>query len=134
MNQTNHSLAYALLRITVGLNFLLHGAVRLFGDLAGFAAGLAKGFAGILPEWLISPFAYALTIIEFVGGLVLLLGFQTPKIAAFLMVVMMTLIFGKSLQQDWATVGSQMLYSLMLFVLIFLAEHDRWGITSAREK
>lgn len=49
------------------------------------------------------------------------------------MVLMIALVFGKTLQQDWGTAGTQMVYSLILFVLVFLAQHDGFGISNRRE-
>lgn len=134
MNPSHQTLGYALLRATVGLNFLMHGATRIFGDLAGFAGGVADSFAGLLPRWLVLPYAYALTFAELLLGLALLIGFRTAGTAAWLMALVISLIFGKSLQQEWGVVGTQMLYSLMLFVLVFLAQHDGCGISSRRKQ
>ena len=133
MNPSNQTLGFALLRATVGLNFLMHGATRIFGDLSGFANGMAESFAGTLPRWLVVPYAYALTCAELLLGLALLIGFRTAGTATLLMALVISLIFGKTLQQDWGTVGTQMLYSLILFLLVFLAQHDGYGITARRK-
>ncbi len=62
--------AYALLRIVSGFLFLCHGAQKLFGVMGGTQRELMSlmGLAGV---------------IEFVGGLALMLGFMTG-IAAFI--------------------------------------------------
>lgn len=59
---------YALMRIVVGLLFACHGAQKLFGVLGGQHAALASklGLAGI---------------IEFVGGLMIAIGFLTGTAA-----------------------------------------------------
>ena len=61
---------YALMRIVVGLLFACHGAQKLFGVLGGHQVVLASkfGLAGI---------------IEFVGGLMIAIGFLTGT-AAFI--------------------------------------------------
>ena len=59
---------YALMRIVVGLLFACHGAQKLFGVLGGQQAVLASmfGLAGV---------------IEFVGGLMIAIGFLTGTVA-----------------------------------------------------
>lgn len=48
---THRALGYALLRFVLGVNFLMHGAVRVFGDYTGFARGVVGEFScTILPE------------------------------------------------------------------------------------
>ena len=59
---------YALMRIVVGLLFACHGAQKLFGVLGGKQVVLASmsGLAGV---------------IEFVGGLMIAIGFLTGTVA-----------------------------------------------------
>jgi putative oxidoreductase len=63
-------LIYALLRIVTGLMFAMHGAQKLFGFPSG------QPMTG-------SPMMLTAGIIEFVGGLMIGLGFGT-RIAAFI--------------------------------------------------
>lgn len=87
---------YALfvLRLFVGIVFLVYGALKLFGGLEGFAGFLAQ--AGVpLPG--ITAAAVAAT--EFFGGLAILLG-TGSRIAALLLsgvmvVAMLTVTLGK---------------------------------------
>lgn len=68
-----------LLRLSVGVLFLLHGAylkVFVFG-----MAGTGKFFASLgLPEW----FAWIVVLYETIGGLALILGIGTRWVAMFL--------------------------------------------------
>jgi putative oxidoreductase len=59
---------YALMRIVTGLLFACHGAQKLFGVLGGQQAALVSqnGLAGV---------------IEFVGGLMIAVGFMTGTVA-----------------------------------------------------
>jgi len=68
--------ALGLFRIVVGLLFACHGAASLFGVLGG-AAG-ADGGTVQTGAW---PFWYA-AVIQFVGGILVLLGLAT-RVAAF---------------------------------------------------
>ena len=55
---TDHQLAFVIARITIGINFLLHGVVRL-PKMEGFASGLSKGFEGtMLPPALVEPIRF----------------------------------------------------------------------------
>jgi len=67
--------AIALFRIVVGLLFACHGAASLFGVLGG-AMGGGSIDAGTWPGW------YA-AVIQFVGGILVLLGLGT-RAAAFI--------------------------------------------------
>ena len=71
--------AYALLRIVSGLLFAFHGAQKLFGLFGGFQppVGSQIWIGGVL---------------ELVGGLAILAGFQT-RIAAFLCSGMMAVAY-----------------------------------------
>jgi len=68
-------LIYALMRIVVGLMFAQHGAQKLFGWLGGM--GEDGGSAAFLSMMFFAG------LIEFVGGLLVAVGFQTSW-AAFL--------------------------------------------------
>jgi uncharacterized membrane protein YphA (DoxX/SURF4 family) len=62
------------IRIGLGVMFVFSSAPKL-RDLAGFA-GVVQQYA-ILPEALVTPFAYALPFGEFLLGALLILGFLT---------------------------------------------------------
>ena len=124
-NLTNPELAFVLGRLLLGVNFLMHCLVRL-PKLAGFRAGLVKQFAATpLPAPLVDVFAAALPFVEGGIGLLLLLGLRTRPALVAAMLLMMSLVMGSSLLEEWATVGSQMLYGLFIFALILHAQHNR---------
>lgn len=66
--------AYALLRVTVGVMFLFFGIGKFVGGVGNFAAGMAQHFAGKLPSALVLPFSYALPFAEVTLGALILLG------------------------------------------------------------
>jgi uncharacterized membrane protein YphA (DoxX/SURF4 family) len=70
-------LAYLLLRLTLGLNILLHGAVRL-PALGAFAAGMVQQFADSpLPAMAVRLFGLLLPFLETAIGLLLTIGLWT---------------------------------------------------------
>lgn len=122
--------AYALLRIALGVNFLAHGLVRL-PKLAGFANGIAESFADtILPQPAVLAFGYVIPIAETVLGLLLVIGLLSryTLIASFLL--MIALIFGSCLLENWETVGLQVVYTVVLFLLLFYQEYNGYALDS----
>lgn len=125
----NQQIAYFLARVTLGVNFLIHGLVRL-PKLKEFANGVINGFKGtMLPEILVLPFAYAIPIVELILGIMLLLGFLTRKALIASAILMIFLIAGSALKEDWGVVGTQMVYALYIFFLMFYFDYDKWSLS-----
>ena len=116
-------LAYALFRITLGVNILGHGLVRLIyfgiGGLEPWVAEQAALFEGhLLPMWLVHAFLYVLPFIEVVLGVLTTLGlFTMPALVAGTL-MMFVLVFGNLARQAWGTVGNNMHYVLYYCLLI----------------
>lgn len=125
---TNAQLAYVLARIAFGLNFFLHGVVRL-PKLQDFVGGMQSEFSeSMLPSFLVTPTAYLIPIAELILGLMLLLGIFTRKALVGSALVMLILLAGCCLLEKWAVVGSQMVYMLYLVFLIFHLDHNRYEL------
>ena len=125
MNLNNFELAFVLGRLLLGLNFLLHGLVRI-PKLDVFRAGIVKEFAAApLPPALVSAHATALPFVEGGIGLLLLLGLFTRPALVAAMLVIMSLIFGSSLLEKWSLVGDQMLYGLYIITLVLHLQRNR---------
>jgi thiosulfate dehydrogenase [quinone] large subunit len=115
---SNQQLAYFLLRITLGLNFLGHGLVRI-PKIDGFRTWMVGEFQNsILPNFLASTFASVLPFIEFGVGLLLILGLFTRQTLFAGALVMISLIFGSCLIEKWEFVGFQMIYAIFFYLLI----------------
>ena len=125
MKLTNPELAFVLGRLLLGLNFLLHGLVRI-PKLAVFRAGVVKEFAASpLPPAVVAVFSSVLPFVEGSIGALLLLGLFTRPALVATMLVIMSLVFGSSLLEKWTLVGDQMLYGLFVFALLLHARHNR---------
>jgi len=123
------SLAYALLRITLGTNIALHGISRIVAGPASFVSSLTKQFEGtVLPHLAVQGFGYALPWLEALIGLLILFGALTrvALIAGALLIVLLTL--GSTLHQDWDIAGLQLIYALAYFVLIGLRQYNVWSV------
>jgi thiosulfate dehydrogenase [quinone] large subunit len=100
------SRAHALLRFTLGLNICLHGIVRWIAGSGNFAQSLVTMFQKTpLPVWSVYGFGLALPTVEAFIGAAVAIGFRT-RVALFAgTVLMLALVFGTTLRQDWATAG-----------------------------
>ena len=121
-------LAFAFLRITLGLNILMHGAVRL-PILSVFVAGLVKEFAKTpLPGVAVKAFAYSLPFGEGLVGLFVLVGLWTRNTVLLGASIMAALVFGTALLSDWNTLGIQMLYVVIYAALLALREYNEYSL------
>src|SRR5260370_8468781 len=103
-------LAFAFLRFTLGMNILMHGAVRL-PILSAFVAGLVKEFAKTpLPPFAVKAFAYSLPFEEGLVGLLVLVGLWTRNALLLAPLSMAALLFGPQRLTDWNTLAFQMPY------------------------
>lgn len=124
----NRQLAFVLLRITMGINFFGHGAVRL-PKIPKLREGMMEMFKGsVLPEPLVYGFGTVLPIAEFVIGILLILGLYTKNALAAGAIVMIILIFGSCMIERFDNAGGQMLYALMYFFLIFYLEYNHLSL------
>lgn len=123
-------LAYAILRLTLGLNIYIHGSSRILrGVQQNFVVKYESQFATtILPV----PVAHlALTMIPYIeaviGGL-LFIGLWTRWALAAGGLLMLVLVFGTGIRQDWNALNIQMLYALIFFVLLTLRHYNCFSI------
>ncbi len=85
-------LALLILRLTIGVIFILHGYGKLFGDAPGMTA-----FTGMVAQLgFPAPglFAYAAAFSEFFGGIALILGIATELAAILISIVMLVALVG----------------------------------------
>ena len=126
LQMSNKKLAVLLLRFVTGINFLMHGAVRVFGDYSGFANGMTENFnETFLPAFSVRLLGYAIPIVELIIGVILITGFQLKIGLIIGFLLMATLVFGMSLLQEWGVVGSQMIYALALFLILYFHDYSK---------
>jgi putative oxidoreductase len=87
-------LAWPLIRVTIGLMLMPHGAQKLFGLFGGYGLSATAGFfeakLGLAPGLF---FALSAGLIEFAGGLFLALGLFTRPMAAAVTALMAVAVF-----------------------------------------
>ena len=126
--RSDASVAYAILRITLGVNIGLRGIVRIAHGPAAFAQGIVKQMeATILPASLVYAFAASLVWVESAVGLLLILGLQTRP-ALIVGGLMMTLLtFGTMQIENFQNAWLQLTYALVFFVVLALRS---WNLIS----
>ena len=113
---------YALMRIVIGVLFACHGAQKLFGVLGGETVTLfsLRGLAGI---------------IEFVGGLLIGVGFLTSY-AAFIASGEMAFAYfmAHAPRGFWPIQNGGELAVIYCFIFLYIASRgvSAWGIDKAR--
>src|SRR5580704_4201152 len=125
MNIQHKPLAYALLRIALGVNFAGHGLIRIYNGVGTFATTTAEHMAkSPLPHGLTLSFSYAIPFLEAVLGLTLVLGVFTRIALVCGAVFMMILTIGVTANQQWDVASQQLVYSVVFFLLLYLIEHN----------
>ncbi|HNV23234.1 MAG TPA: hypothetical protein PKM22_16380, partial [Candidatus Hydrogenedentes bacterium] len=77
-----------------------------------------------LPRILVLPYAYALPYVELLLGLVLILGIFTRISLTIAGLTLISLAFGKMVQQDHVTVANNLNYVFMAAVALWFAWRD----------
>jgi thiosulfate dehydrogenase [quinone] large subunit len=125
MKTSDKVLAYSLLRVALGVNFLGHGAIRVYHGVGAFAAMTAEHMAKApLPQGAVLGFGYVIPWVEVLLGVALILGLLTRAALVGGAVFMMALTIGVTANQQWDIAGQQLLYSLTFFSLLFLVEFN----------
>ena len=126
----NHGLAFAIFRLTLGINILLHGATRIFGQGAEtFATTTRHQFDGTaLPRGFVFGFLLAVPFVEAVLGLLTTLGLFTRGALAGGGLLIALLVFGTALRSDWASVGNQMIYAIAYYLLLANCQDDAFSL------
>lgn len=121
-------LAYLLLRLTLGINILLHGTVRL-PALGAFAEGMVQQFTDTpLPAVAVRLFGLVLPFLETAIGLLLTLGLWTQGALVAGGLLVAALVFGTALRSDWETLSIQMLYAVIYYLLLAGRAYDYFAL------
>jgi thiosulfate dehydrogenase (quinone) large subunit len=126
---SNLSVAYLLLRATLGVNICLHGVARILSGQAHFVSALMEQFhAAPLPHSLVVAFGYALPWAEAAIGLLVLIGLFTRAALILGALLILALTFGSSLLQDWQIVGVQLIYAVVYAILLASLDSNRFSL------
>ncbi len=123
MYRDNRAIAYAIMRLALGINFFGHGFFRILSGVGAFAAHTSENMAkGPLPHGLTLVFAQCIPFIEVTLGVLLILGLGTRYALLVGGLFMVALTFGTTSIQNWTGAGDQLVYSAVFFFLLWLVE------------
>jgi len=127
--------SFLLARLAVGMSMFGHGLVRI-PKLNGFSTWMTAQFQkSMLPEMVVKPFSYALPIAELIVGILLLLGLFTRQALIAGSLVMISLIFGSSMIEEWGSIPSQLIHAAFFSVLLaFANSHNTFAVDNTLEK
>ena len=120
LDTSDTSLAYAIFRLTFGVNICFRGVARIFVlGLDNFGAGMMKQFSvTAFPLAFVDVFAHTLPWIETAIGIMLILGLGT-RYALIIGGLMMTcLTFGTMFLQNFDLAWLQLTYAIAFFLLL----------------
>jgi thiosulfate dehydrogenase [quinone] large subunit len=124
--------AYLLARLPIAMSMFGHGFIRLT-KLQVFSDGMVKEFAkSMMPAALVIPFSYVLPFLEFITGVLLLIGLFTRFVTILGVVIMLALIFGSSLIEKWDLIFTQIIYGAYFALLYYFADYNGWALDNRR--
>ena len=127
-------IAYTILRVSFGANIMLHGVSRIVMGHAAFLAYLTHYFekASYIPVSMLSLFATVQPWVELILGLLLVIGLATRFSLIAGGLVIMALVFGTNLAQDWLVSGLQLIYAFLYYYLLVHLDQNRYSIDGLR--
>ena len=109
---------YFLLRLVIGASMFGHGLVRI-PKLQAFSSWMVGSFEkSLLPKFLVVPFSYSLPITELVIGLLLIIGLFTKPALVAASIVMVILVLGTALVENWEALPSQLIHAAFFALLL----------------
>jgi len=129
-------IAYTILRVSFGANIMLHGVSRIVMGHAAFLAYLTHYFekASYVPVSMLSLFATVQPWVELILGLLLMIGLATRFSLIAGGIVIMCLVFGTNLAQDWLVSGLQLIYAFLYYYLLVHVDQNRFSIDGLRQR
>jgi thiosulfate dehydrogenase (quinone) large subunit len=131
--------AYLMVRLTMGFHMFAHGGVRL-PILTEFASQTATEFAPVrliglpfFPSWLVYPFAMSVPVVEFLVGVLLILGFKTKLASIAGGVTLLLLMFGQVARANFGTAHLMWFYVMIFALLTGASFADRYSLDRMRE-
>lgn len=129
LKASDAALGYLMLRLTLGVNLLMHGLSRLFEGESKFVVPTVQMFQGsFLPHPLVVAFLTVLPWFEAIIGLLILIGLRTRLVLTLAALLIAALTFGVTSLQNWTAAGEQLIYAIAFALLIAFAAVDRYSV------
>ena len=126
--RSDAAIAYAIFRLTFGVNIGFRGIVRIANGLDNFTAGLLKQFAVTsFPLGAVNAFGHTVPLLETVVGILLILGLWTRGALIIGGLMMTALTFGTMFLQNFDLAWLQLTYAMAFFALLALRS---WNLIS----
>ena len=118
----NQYIAVLTIRLLLGLIFFFQGfgKVVTFGLDAVYKNFFLKDFSDLLPEFLLYATAYYTSIVELIGGFLLIIGFKRDLALYALASVLVIVTFGHGLKTPIWDLSHVMFRSILLISLLLL--------------
>jgi thiosulfate dehydrogenase [quinone] large subunit len=130
--------AYLLLRLTMGFHMFAHGGVRL-PILTQFATETATEFEKLrliglplFPAWLVYPYILSVPPVEFLVGVLLILGLKTRLASIAGGITILLLMFGNVSRLNFGTAHLMWFYVLVFVLLVAFNFADRYSLDRMR--
>jgi len=118
VSKPDATVAYAIVRVAFGLAMFMHGLARFIAGIEKYATPTIAGFANVaLPHGLVVFSVYAIPCAELLIGMFVLFGFLTRLGIMGSALLMLVLIFGTAMEQNWAVLAIQLNYVLVIALL-----------------
>jgi thiosulfate dehydrogenase [quinone] large subunit len=128
------TLAHALARIGLGVNMCLHGMTRIPG-MDAFQTRLHEQFAGtFLPVFLLDIAAYGILYSEAIVGPFLVAGLFVRQALTGCAMLMIVLLFGTCLSQQFSIATTQMIYLGFIISLLAGVAYDGYSLDALRRR
>ncbi|PSL33811.1 DoxX family protein [Dyadobacter jiangsuensis] len=123
-----NALVFLLLRVGIGISMFGHGLVRL-PKLNAFSQWMVGSFAkSMLPAELVRPFSMVLPFAELVIGFLLLIGLFTEPALISGAVLVLLLLFGTAMVENWEAIPSQLIHLVFFAVLLQFIASNSWSL------
>jgi thiosulfate dehydrogenase [quinone] large subunit len=121
-------ITYLLGRLPVAMSMFGHGLDRL-PKLEGFSNHMVQQFNNaMLPLALVEIFSHVLPFIEFITGVFLILGLFTRWSAIVGVLIMLALIFGSSMIEQWENVFTQIIYAICFALIYYFSAYNYYSL------
>jgi len=123
------ALGYFILRLSLGVDMLMHYVVRTWGISQDFVPVTEKMFVGnLLPMSWVHVFLTVLPYFEGLLGILLILGLLSRWALTAEGLLVTVLLFGTALRSDWTVVSHQMIYLIFVFILLAVEQYDYFSV------
>ena len=130
---SSFQMAYALFRITLGVNMFFHGFMRIISDTGAWVDSQVALFPeSFLPTLWVTAFLWVLPFFEVVFGTLLTLGLFTYWMSVTGALMMLVLMFGNTTRQAWGVAGNNMHYTVYFCVLVAAHAHNWLALDNRR--